>query len=197
MSLRRCIPGLTWINRLLFMVSRARARARSPDCWDFRSSISPAGSSSNATVARSRPGQTEAAKRLHAILQQLQRYMGPVYRCFFRRHSGRSRSALVFQHKISAFDTDHAVQELYQGKPDRHRLLLQFGARGSPARRQGGDTRSEGYSRRLPGHACCVVSRGVPKPATYPRWSAVQNDLGYQGFAPVASNDTQNADKNR
>lgn len=26
---------------------------------------------------------------------------------------------------------------------------------------------------------------------------AVQNDLGYQGFAPVASNDTENAEKNR
>lgn len=26
---------------------------------------------------------------------------------------------------------------------------------------------------------------------------SVQNDLGYQGFAPVASNDTENADKNR
>jgi hypothetical protein len=25
----------------------------------------------------------------------------------------------------------------------------------------------------------------------------VQNDLGYQGYAPVASNDTENADKNR
>jgi hypothetical protein len=26
---------------------------------------------------------------------------------------------------------------------------------------------------------------------------AVQNDLGYQGYAPVASRDTQNADQNR
>ena len=49
------------------------------------------------SMARSRPGQAEAAERLHAVLQQFQRNVGPVYRRVFRRHSERARSALVFQ----------------------------------------------------------------------------------------------------
>ena len=42
------------------------------------------------------------------------------------------------QHQISAFDPDHAVQELHPGQPDRHGLLLQRHAGRGAARHQGG-----------------------------------------------------------
>ncbi len=39
------------------------------------------------SMAGPRPGQAETAKRLHAVLQQLQRHLGPIYRRFLGRDS--------------------------------------------------------------------------------------------------------------
>ena len=62
-----------------------------------------------------------------------------------RRHSKRSRPAVVLKHKISAFDPDHPFQGLYPGEPDRHRLLLQFGTGRGTARHQVGAAHPQGH----------------------------------------------------
>jgi hypothetical protein len=102
---------------------------------------------------------------------------------------------MVFEHEISAFDPDQRVQGIHPGKPDRHGLLLQFGPGRRTARFQVGIARPTRRSQ-TGRKAGLVVSGGFPQ-AVRDILIGVQNDLGYQGYAPIGSVDTDYAGRNR
>src|ERR1700761_9736156 len=68
--------------------------------------LRPLGADQARPVAGYGAGQAVAAIRLHAVLLELQRHLGPVYRRLLRWHPGWAGPVLVFKHEISALDPD-------------------------------------------------------------------------------------------
>jgi len=102
---------------------------------------------------------------------------------------------MVFEHEISAFDPDQRVQGIHPGKPDRHGLLLQFG----PERRT---ARFKSALRVRRAVLKLAAKQASLSPADFRKHYVtiligVQNDLGYQGYAPIANVDTDYAGRNR
>ena len=139
-------PRNTWINRFLFMFSRSQ-----PDKLAGLIGLSFIHFARWVIIRREdwpdfgQP-QGSAAQRLHAVLLQLQRNLGPVYRRLLGRVAERPRPALVLEHQISPFDPDHRLQELYSRQSGRHRLLLQRHAGRGAAGRQVRAARAAGLA---------------------------------------------------
>ena len=120
-------PMWTFANRLIFAASRAipstPRRADGAIDHPFR----PLGHHQARPMVRDRSDErpqdrlhADARQRLHAVLLELQWHVGPIYRRFLGRHTDRTRSVLVFEHKIPALDPDLAVQGLHPRQSDRH-----------------------------------------------------------------------------
>ena len=187
-------PRRTWLNTLIFMVSRAlpgelagllglslihfaRWVIIRRDQWPERGQ-----------------GQQPLAERLHAVLQQLQRHLGPVYRRLRRRHSraGSTCSGIrapnirnsipitPFKNYIRAnqIDTDYYYNATPGSAQRDIKPALELAA-ASAARSiadRGDDELAAAYR--------AILLNG-------------QDGLGSPGYAPVASCDTAVADLHR
>ena len=121
-------PCLTWINRALFMASRAIPKSLK-GLLGLPSSISRW-----VIIKRNQwPDLGQGKQSLKndatccsaAISTERGTSISTPFPTAFRAGS----TCCGIQHEISPFDPDHPVQELHPGEPDRHRLLLQFRSR--------------------------------------------------------------------
>jgi hypothetical protein len=117
-------PAATWVNRLLFMASRAI-----PSTLQGLLGLSLIHFARWVIIRRDQwPTRGKATRQTVAndyMLFCSNFNGGPVHRRVLRRHPERPRPVLVFEPKISAIDPCDAVQELHPLQPDRHQLLLQ------------------------------------------------------------------------
>ena len=163
-------PCLTWINRALFMASRAIPSSLK-GFSAFRSSISRAGSSSSAING---PISARASSRCRtttccsaAISTERGTSISTRFPTAFLAGSicsGYSSTKYPHSIPISPF------KRLHPGKPDRHRLLLQFGPGRRPTRHQGSIARPARNSRIWLPSTPRLVSGGIPE--------AVHHDAG-------------------
>ena len=189
-------PCLTWINRALFMVSRAIPSTLAGPARPFHHSFRALGHHQARSMARSRPGQAVAEERLHAVLQQFQRHLGPVYRRLFRRHSRAGSTCSGIRARDIRIRSRSARSRTTSGRTRSTRTTTTIRSRAP---------RSATSRRRCASGAPFSIwrqSRPSLSPADFRKQYiaalvGVQNDLGYQGYAPIASVDTDNADRNR
>ncbi len=147
------------------------------------------------SMAGSRAGQAVAPIRLHAVLQQFQRDLGPVYRRLLRRHSGGLDlfwyASKKYPHSIpiSAFK-DYIVYNqvdtgyYYNADARRGAARHQVGAEGPCRNSRSGRAACARHARSLRRRLSHIAAQGPELP-------------GSQGVAPTASLDTENVERIR
>ena len=190
-------PCRTWINRAaLHGVARA-SRERSRGLLGLsHHPLRALGHHQARPMARSRPGQADRCKNDYMLF--CSNFNGTWDQYIDAFSDGIPSGLDLFWYSSTKYPHSipiSAVQGLHPGQPDRHQLLLQFGPGRGAARHQVGIA---GAARDL----ALAAKQASLSPADFRKQYVatlvgVQNDLGYQGYAPIASVDTDNADRNR
>ena len=140
-------PYLTWINRFVFRVARAL-----PDTLGGLLGLSIIHFARWAIIKRDQwPDLGQGRQKLRNDYMLFCSNFNGTWDQYIDAFADGIPSGLdllwILEHEVSALDPDHAVQELHQGEPDRHRLLLQLRPGRRTARRQGRAACQAGNSR--------------------------------------------------
>ena len=189
-------PWRTWIQRLIFMVSRCM-----PSTLSDLMGLKLIHFARWVIIRRDQwpdlgQGKQQLRNDYMLFCSNFNGTWDQYIDAFSDGHPRRPRHVLVRQHEIPAFDSDLRVQVLYRPQSDRHQLLLQCHAGLGAARHQA----RAAARRATPSAGAGACAPGMPPaspPPTGESLSAakgkpgVQNCLGSPGVAPAASVATQ------